>query len=99
MYKKVEYVVQPTSNELTPTTDRSSEPIVVGEDPSYYSTTPSDQQASAEVIFSRDLKSMINRSLKFRQKHGFQCLQQFRSLRETLMKMIYPRHQLLRIRR
>ncbi|CAB03324.2 uncharacterized protein CELE_T10G3.1 [Caenorhabditis elegans] len=49
MYKKVEYVVQPTSNELTPTTDRSSEPIVVGEDPSYYSTTPSDQQASAEA--------------------------------------------------
>uniref|UniRef100_A0A1I7SY78 DUF19 domain-containing protein n=1 Tax=Caenorhabditis tropicalis TaxID=1561998 RepID=A0A1I7SY78_9PELO len=44
MYKKVEYVVQPTSVEPT-----ASEPIVIGEDPYYYSTMSSDKQASAEA--------------------------------------------------
>ncbi|CAO4378805.1 unnamed protein product [Caenorhabditis nigoni] len=64
MYKKVEYVVQPTSApEPTPehtslqysdapgySTEHSTEqPVVVGEDPYYYSTLSPAKQASAEV--------------------------------------------------
>lgn len=59
MYKKVEYEVQPTSVDTTnkysePTTtephENPTEPIVIGEGPSYYySTMPSDKQVSAEI--------------------------------------------------
>lgn len=55
MYRKVEYVVQPTSIEPThlpselESQSHPTEPIVIGEDPNYYSTVPSNKQTSAEI--------------------------------------------------
>ncbi|EFP05341.1 hypothetical protein CRE_27559 [Caenorhabditis remanei] len=77
MYKKVEYVVQPTSIDPThtysePTTTEShehpTEPIVIGEDPYYYSTMASDKQASAEVKIKQHAESFHNLLLKIQAK-------------------------------
>ncbi|CAI2354754.1 unnamed protein product [Caenorhabditis sp. 36 PRJEB53466] len=61
MYKKVEYVVQPTASEPTSSSSSSAEPIVIGEDPSYFSTvSSSSSSSSSEKQASAEAKAWIS---------------------------------------